>query len=479
MSGDFNVSRDGVKDICFKEPLASPPKKRKQGSLANAINSVFDSLTEFFLPEPTHIATAHGTMSHIDRFALGSPAWHLALFSTDFHAIARSSTLNTLNLSDHSIFGITISSKNPVPSNFHPLPFFITKHKIFKNLMHEALNYFNFNNYTPAMQLAELNVMIRGVAFCTKELIQSQYALTPWDDLDFLAKSNLEAAYVNEHNLNICSRLVWTQNFELASRLLRKSYMINQITDVSGDRVFLKDPAGFAVKFDLIKSSHIDTTIKSIKKDLKGTEVGSKSHKRATAKAAWPSRAAKRWLSFGKVLYLHAIETPDGPAREDADRMSLLVKYWANTFSAKDFDEDSAKLYLQKFALIFDFSSLSPTTTRSICNYLRRVHDTRPGPNGIPYSAYLSAGPVAWAILAKISRHAQYGLSFPNGFNDCEVLFAPKGSRDGDFEEVVRTEAETRPLKCKNADNKIVAGERNTAFAKVISKSACDLKMAL
>ena len=78
--------------------------------------------------------------------------------------------------------------------------------------------------------------------------------------------------------------------------------------------------------------------------------------------------------------------------------------------------------------------------------------------------------------MARVSRRAQSGLSFPYGFNDCEVLFPPKGSRDGDVVEVVRSESETRPLKCKNSDNKIIAGERNRAIAKIVAKGASTLQ---
>ena len=164
-----------------------------------------------------------------------------------------------------------------------------------------------------------------------------------------------------------------------------------------------------------------------LKTDLKSSELGSKSHKHTTNRAAQLASTSKRWLDFGKVLYLHAIDTPEGPARDDSDHLSLLIKYWAKTFTAQEFDSQAAILYSNKFCFKFDFSNFSPTTTSSISRYLQHVHDTRPGPHGIPYSAYFSAGPVSWAILAKVSRHAQYGLSFPSGFNDCEIIFVIKG----------------------------------------------------
>ena len=173
---------------------------------------------------------------------------------------------------------------------------------------------------------------------------------------------------------------------------------------------------------------------------------------------------------------MHAVESPDGLIRDEGQRLYKHVKYWAKTFFTKPIDTKAADVYLRRFSDDFDFLSVPPTTTVSIGKHLRSLSDSKPGPNGIPYYAYASGGPIACSILARVSRRAQSGLSFPYGFNDCEVLFPPKGSRDGDVVEVVRSESETRPLKCKNSDNKIIAGERNRAIAKIVAKGASTLQ---
>ena len=45
-------------------------------------------------------------------------------------------------------------------------------------------------------------------------------------------------------------------------------------------------------------------------------------------------------------------------------------------------------------------------------------------------------------------------------------MFPPKGHKPGDSWEVIRAAAETCPLKCKNHDNKTLAGERKFPKAK-------------
>ena len=56
-------------------------------------------------------------------------------------------------------------------------------------------------------------------------------------------------------------------------------------------------------------------------------------------------------------------------------------------------------------------------------------------------------------------------------------MFPPKGKRPGDQHQVIRQPSETRPLKCKNHDNKIIAAERNFAIAPFIKKHACELQI--
>ena len=74
------------------------------------------------------------------------------------------------------------------------------------------------------------------------------------------------------------------------------------------------------------------------------------------------------------------------------------------------------------------------------------------------------------------SQCAQGGLPFRYGFNACEAMFPPKGSKPLDPSDVQRTPAETRPLKCKNHDNDVLAGERNAAIASNIKKHASEVQ---
>ena len=107
---------------------------------------------------------------------------------------------------------------------------------------------------------------------------------------------------------------------------------------------------------------------------------------------------------------------------------------------------------------------------------MAKTHTAKNGPNGIPYAAYAAAGLYGCCVLARASRRAQSGKKFKYGFNDSEVMFPPKGKRPDDVSLVARHSSETRPLKCKDHDNKIISGEINHSLSWVVKKYANTLQ---
>ena len=65
------------------------------------------------------------------------------------------------------------------------------------------------------------------------------------------------------------------------------------------------------------------------------------------------------------------------------------------------------------------------------------------------------------------------GTTPPIGFNDSLGIYLPKGSLDEDTKHSVNRTADcTRPLGCKNTDNKTVAGVVNPSISRAIAKYA-------
>eukprot|EP00959_Pyramimonas_sp_CCMP1952_P448883 9399485-Pyramimonas_sp.AAC.1 len=85
---------------------------------------------------------------------------------------------------------------------------------------------------------------------------------------------------------------------------------------------------------------------------------------------------------------------------------------------------------------------------------LDKKTDSRPGPDGIPYSAWEASGEIGASCLYAVYRELVDNQSLPPDFNDSAAAFLPKGnSQEG--ETITRSAEETRPLSLSNTDNKL------------------------
>ena len=88
---------------------------------------------------------------------------------------------------------------------------------------------------------------------------------------------------------------------------------------------------------------------------------------------------------------------------------------------------------------------------------LRRMKDSAPGPDGIPYSAWAhSSSEVRKWLFEAYLRWIQ-GSALPEKFNHSYLVFLPKGEEDNDAIGISRTPANTRPLNLGNTCAKLFA----------------------
>jgi hypothetical protein len=102
--------------------------------------------------------------------------------------------------------------------------------------------------------------------------------------------------------------------------------------------------------------------------------------------------------------------------------------------------------------------------------------NSAPGVDGIPYLAWLQAGPAGWHLLHEIGVWLCAGLDMLIGFNDTLIVFKPKGSELHDSVEVVRDPTSTRPLALKNADDKVISGAIHYVTKAPVAKCASRLQ---
>eukprot|EP00972_Heterocapsa_arctica_P079556 11724705-Heterocapsa_arctica.AAC.1 len=104
--------------------------------------------------------------------------------------------------------------------------------------------------------------------------------------------------------------------------------------------------------------------------------------------------------------------------------------------------------------------------------YLRRVRNSAPEPDGVPYCAWLRAGPSAWKLLHEVADWVCSGQLMLSSFNDTLLVFVPKGDEPEDDVHVVRAPQDTRPLGLKNSVVKAISGASRAAVKFDLNKSA-------
>ncbi len=83
-----------------------------------------------------------------------------------------------------------------------------------------------------------------------------------------------------------------------------------------------------------------------------------------------------------------------------------------------------------------------------------RPREGAPGPDGIPYSAWRLAGTVFMDILFEAYEAFMLGQALPEDFNECLMVFIPKGDEPGDRGTVARSPGMTRPISLSNTASK-------------------------
>ena len=131
-----------------------------------------------------------------------------------------------------------------------------------------------------------------------------------------------------------------------------------------------------------------------------------------------------------------------------------LVRYWQDEFSGKKIDESEARSFIRENISSFDFSEVVPPGPRQFMNFAVHSKNSRPGKNGIPYSAYANID--CSSILYECFLWLASGKMLLINSNDLILAWAPKGRLPEDSIEITRHPRSTRPIGLRNADNTII-----------------------
>lgn len=148
--------------------------------------------------------------------------------------------------------------------------------------------------------------------------------------------------------------------------------------------------------------------------------------------------------------------------------------FWAPVFAARPIDEKAADDPIRRDIRPTGGRDISSTTT-TIRATLRRLRDTAPGLDGLPYSAWRSGGRDAANTLRCTLCQAAATSRFPDRFCDAVVVFLPKGSSRSDNAATGRRDRlaqDTRPLALLDTAAKTIISLVNRPLAALMDKWA-------
>ena len=139
------------------------------------------------------------------------------------------------------------------------------------------------------------------------------------------------------------------------------------------------------------------------------------------------SRLAKLWIPFGKKLVLEGVIVSGNTIFNEPQKTLALGAAWQDTFSAKPFQPEQSKLFLDNLG---DIGSYSPTAPPDYWLFRRAVSrgpNSSPGPDGIPYQAWRASTDRGIATLIGIDQVPRNGSEPEAHLNNSCMCFLVKG----------------------------------------------------
>ena len=180
-----------------------------------------------------------------------------------------------------------------------------------------------------------------------------------------------------------------------------------------------------------------DPTIGEFKK------IGIRERLRRRAAAWAPTR--KKASTF---TVLHPVAVPAVPAVPAVSALAggqLLVDHWSKVFSEQPCCP-IAQATLLEHCVRGPFVATWVLDKPDFLHILHRAHDSSPGPDGLPYSAWANSPPHIHDEMFNMYSDLMEGCDLPPGFNKCYLACIPKGDAPGDHIGIARTPESTRPI---------------------------------
>jgi endonuclease/exonuclease/phosphatase family metal-dependent hydrolase len=182
-------------------------------------------------------------------------------------------------------------------------------------------------------------------------------------------------------------------------------------------------------------------------------------------------RRATAWTSERRrVSTFTILDSAGAPATSVTHATQLLANHWGKVFAAKPCSKLFQKSLLQHVVTAPDDIAWRMSREEFIA-IAERCSDSAPGPDGIPYSAWVRADPRFIDFVHRAYDELLDGATLPDDFNAAHMVFLPKGEFDGDAHGIARLPESTRPLTLSNAVAKVIAAALNASLSQLAART--------
>jgi hypothetical protein len=173
----------------------------------------------------------------------------------------------------------------------------------------------------------------------------------------------------------------------------------------------------------------------------------------------------KLWRkSCRKSSFLGVRSPSSGAASSASEAAGLLRAHWQGVFTEQLTVDLQINRLLDMIPSAASVSVIIPSAVE-IAKYIQKLHDSSPGEDGLPYSAWVAAGDLGAHSIRAVLQAVFDGGRFPDDVRQALLIFIAKDGLVGGH----ALPDELRPISLGNTDAKIWAGLLNKMFVPLIT----------
>ena len=412
-------------------------------------------MTQLYQPHPTHYIVESLRLSRIDKGFTSFARSLLIRMRITATVLAAPDTLHYAQISDHAPIEFNFDSMPTQPGKMHPIPKQWCSSPLFSKQLKHLTDLILDDDMEPFHRLATHKILIREAANRTRD------ALCFRDD-----KGNETSRLVFES----MARAIWFNNRSLAQKLIDHTAIGPSFLKIEHMQVSPIDPIAFEQAYRFEKSAHLKRTTTELRSQINATDSANE-RKQLKGRLQAARRKQTTWWKKAPKLKLFGLqlknEDEQQPVVSDPGLVQeKLIEHWGPIAQPKEVEEGEIQKVLGVYGrrlgieIKNSFSALTAPDEEDIEDSIKHAKNSAPGRDGIPACAW-RADPTTAAKTIHPCSDKMTRAKAPVGFNDSDVIFAPKGKEEGDKSCLTRAPGNLRTIYLLDVCNKIVSGAVN------------------